>query len=151
MTSLTSTLVIARKALVAALDTGELAGKVHYAWPGPDAAKQFELLWVDRVLDWSFVIPTIKAGRKQRQESFTLELVLWVPKPDVTSADAVLADERAVELMAVVDSVLADDVQAAEDRVQWLFLGAVSHELVPYGKGWACQILLQVQGQSRLT
>jgi hypothetical protein len=43
----TTTIGAARDALVAALNTGDLTGNVHYAWPGPEIAKgHLELVWI---------------------------------------------------------------------------------------------------------
>lgn len=147
-----TTLVTARKLLVSQLDTGDLAGNVSYAWPGPEVAKgRHELLWVDRVRDWTQNVPNMKAGRKQRQESYVFELVLWVAKPELTAATAVECDERAVELLDVVDDALADDVQLGETDLHWLLLTDRAHDLIPYETGWACQIVLSVEGSARLT
>lgn len=147
-----TTLVTARKLLRDQLDTGDLAGNVYYAWPGPEVAKgRHELLWVDRVVDWTQEVPNMKAGRKQRQESYTFELVLWVAMPELTAATAVECDERAVELLDVVDDALADDVQLGETDLHWLLLTDRAHDLIPYETGWACQIVLSVEGQARLT
>lgn len=147
-----TTLVTARKLLVSQLDTGDLTGNVYYAWPGPEAAKnRHELLWVDRVRDWTQEVPNMKAGRKQRQESYTFELVLWVARPELTAETAVHCDERAIELMNVVDDGLADDVQLSETALHWLLLTDRAHDLIPYETGWGCQIVLSVQGQARLT
>lgn len=150
----TSTIGLARAALVTALDTGALAGKVHYAWPGPQASRGArELLWIDRVPpgSWTQDIPNIKAGRKQRQERYVHELVLWVAKPELTAADAQAAEERALELATVVENALADDVQLAEANIQWMVLSDRLLDLVPFEKGWGCQIVLSIEGNARLT
>lgn len=148
----TSTIGLARVALVTVLDAGELAGKIFYAWPGPEAAKQrHELLWIDATTDWTQTIPNIKAGRKQRQESYVHELVLWVAKPEFTAAGAQATFERALELMEVVEDALADDVQLAETAIQWMVLEDREVALVPYEKGWGAQIIARVQGNARLT
>lgn len=147
-----TTLVTARNALVAQLDTGALLGNVSYAWPGPEVAKgRHELLWIDRVRDWTQTIPNMKAGRKQRQESYVFELVLWVAKPELTAATAAQCDARVVELMDIVDSALADDVQLGETDLHWLLLTERTHDLIPYETGWACQIVLSIEAQARLT
>lgn len=150
--STTSTIGLARAALVTALNTGALAGNVHYAWPGPMASKGArELLWVDRVTDWTQEIAGIKAGRKQRQETYTFELVLWVAKPELTAAEAQAAFERSLVLAAVVEDQLANDVQLAQASIQWMVLTSRSLELVPFEKGWGCQIVLSIEGNARLT
>ncbi|MGH3942625.1 MAG: hypothetical protein ACRDTG_29180 [Pseudonocardiaceae bacterium] len=148
----TSTIGLARAALVTALDTGELTGKVHYAWPGPKAAKQaYELLWIDRIPQWSQAIPNIKAGRKQRQETYTFELVLWVAKPELTAAGARQTFDRAVELLTVVENALAEDVQLGQSAIQWMLLADREVDLVPYETGWGVQIMPRIQGNARLT
>lgn len=148
----TSTIGLARAALVTALDTGDLAGSVYYAWPGPEIAKQaHELAWVDRVVDWQRTIPNIKAGRKQRQESYTFEVVLWVAKPELTAAEAQAAFERAVALLGIAEDALADDVQLGQSAVQWMTLSTTDADLIPYGKGWGAQIVMSIQGNARLT
>lgn len=148
----TSTIGLARAALVTALDTGQLADHVDYAWPGPELAKgAHERLWIDRVESWTQTIPNIKAGRKQRQETYVFELLLWVAKPEASVDGAQLTFKRALELLAVAESALADDVQLAELSVQWLALEDRTVELVPFERGWACQIVMQVQGNARLT
>lgn len=152
--STTSTIGLARAALVTALNTGALAGNVHYAWPGPLVSKGArELVWVDRVVpgSWTQEIAGIKAGRKQRQESYTHELVLWVAKPELTAADAQAAEDRALVLAAVVEDALANDVQLAQANIQWMVLTDRTLELVPFEKGWGCQIVLSIEGNARLT
>lgn len=149
----TSTLPLAKKALKTALDTGLLLGKVHYAWPGPEVAKGVhEAVWIDgNTPEWETGDPNIKAGRRQRQETYTLDVVLWVAKPELTAAQAEACDDRAFELLAVIENVLANDVQVGETSVHWLLPGSRTHNLVPLERGWGCQIVLQIEGSARLT
>lgn len=149
----TSTLGLAWQALVTAIDTGALAGRVFYAWPGPQAAQQnYEVAWVNgAVKDWAQEIPTIKAGRKQRQETYTLEVIIWVAKPELTSETAKTVVDRALLLADVVDDALANDVQVGELNVQWAMLAKREMDLVPYESGWGAQIVLSVEAHARLT
>lgn len=148
----TSTIGLARAALVTTLSTGQLAGKVYFAWPGPVASKgSHELVWVDRVAEWSSQIPNIKAGRKQRQERYIFELVLWVAKPELDSDSAQAVFERALALLAVVENALADDVQLGQAALSWAVLGELQVDLVPYESGWGCQIIPKIEGNARLT
>lgn len=148
----TSTLGIFRAALVVALDTGELTDKVHYAWPGSQIAKgAHEVFWFDEIPEWSQTIPNIKAGRKQRQETYTLEGVLWVAKPDVGVDGAQATFERALVLAAVPENVLADNVQLGETDIQWGLLAERTPALIPYEKGWAAMIVMRFEGNARLT
>lgn len=150
MTS-TSRIAEARTALVDYLAHGPLTGKVHYAWPGPNAANQPELVWFDNIVDWTQEIPNIKAGRKQRQETFTFELVIWVAKPEAGSTGHKATFDRAVELCGVIEGRLADDVQANLDVVQWITADNRQVDLIPFQSGWCCQIILQITGTARLT
>jgi hypothetical protein len=148
----TSTLGLFRAALVTALDTGALADKVHYAWPGPQIAKgAHEVLWFDEIPEWSQTIPNMKAGRKQRQETYTLEGVLWVAKPDVGVDGAQETFERALVLAAVAENALADDVQLGETGIQWGLLAERTPALIPHEKGWAAMIVMRFEGNARLT
>lgn len=148
----TSTVGVARAALVTALNTGDLAGKAYYAWPGPIVEKgSFEGVWVSGVPEWTRTIPSIKAGRKQRQERYVFTLALWVARPELGSDGAQATFERALTLFSVVEDALADDVQLGETSVQWMQADTSEVSLVPHETGWACLIETTVEGQARLT
>jgi hypothetical protein len=150
--STTTTIGEARAALVTALDTGVLADHVHYAWPGPISGEANELVYVHDVRDWTMDIPNIKAGRKQRQESYTFELVIFTAHPEQTAAGAQTAFERALTLLGVVEDELADDVQLGDSDIQLLQLAGVDDiSLLPHQTGWACELVALVEGQARLT
>jgi hypothetical protein len=143
---------VAKAALVSALDTGVLSGKVNYAWPGPVAAKSwFEGLWLGDVKDWQQEFPNNRAGRKQRQESFTIETIVWVAKPDQTSAGAQATQERALELLAVVENALANDVTIGNSAIQWGQVAALGNEMTPLENGWGCMITIDITAHARLT
>lgn len=149
----TSTVLAAWRALASTVDTGELAGKVHFAWPGPRAKGAKEIAWVDDITDYTSTIPTIKAGRKQRQESYVLELVLWVTRPQGDNAPAAAEATlgRALDLWAVVEGALADDVQLGEAGVQHFELAEVLLDMVPFEQSWGCQIVGRIDVEARLT
>lgn len=148
----TSTIGIFRAAMVTAFDTGELTGKVHYAWPGPQIAKgAHEVFWFDEIPEWSQTIPNLKAGRKQRQETYTLEGVLWVAQPDVGVAGAQACFERALVLATIPENALADDVQLGETGIQWGVLPERTAALIPHENGWASMITTRFEGNARLT
>lgn len=147
----TSTIGTARAALVTAVDEGELAGKAHYAWPGNAGDGVNELWWIDKVTDWTQQIANIKAGRPQRQESYTFETVLWVANPEGDADSAQETLERALVLAAVVENAVADDVQIGTTSIQWVELEERDLDLIPFGKGWGCQIISRIRGHARLT
>lgn len=148
----TSTLGVAKDALVAALNTGALVDRVYYAWPGPQIAKSwFEGLWLGDVKEWRQEFPNSRAGRKQRQEQFTIEAVIWVAKPDETSTGAKAAQDRALELLAVVEDALANDVTVANSAIQWGQVAALENALTPMENGWGCMITVDITAHARLT
>lgn len=147
----TSTIGVARQALVDALDSGALAGKVHYSWQGSHM-EQNEVAWVHDVTEWTQTIPNIKAGRVQRQESYTFEVVIWVAQPQGSADTAKTTFDRALALAAVAENALADDTDLGAAGVQWLVLeNREGPHLTPLDKGWGCEIVLSVNGSARLT
>lgn len=148
----TTTIGTARARLVVVCNAGEMDGKFHYAWPGPQIASgAHEVAWISNVTDWEQTIPNIKAGRKQRQETYKFELTLWVAQPDTGVDGAQACFERTLALMTVLENELADDVQAGTHDVHWLQLTERVPDLVPYENGWACMVVSTVEGQARLT
>jgi hypothetical protein len=147
----TSTAVTARTALHAALNTGELQNKSHFGWPGPPGDGENERLYINGLVDWTQAIPNIKAGRVQRQETFTFELVLDVVAPELTSADLADAMARAFVLAAVVENALANDVQLGETGIQRFELTGREYAEEPYEKGWRVLITMSVEVHARLT
>ncbi len=149
----TSVVGVARARLVEACGVGQLEGKFHYAWPGPNLSRgRHEAFWIDDIPKWTQSIPNIKAGRKQRQEEFSFEIVGWVARPDKVGMDgAQWVFERMLELQAVLENALADDVQLENSVFQWLQLTERVPDLVPHEKGWACMVVATVDGQARLT
>lgn len=150
--STTSTIAVARNALQIQIDTGALEGNVHYAWPGPVAEKN-EICWIDRIVpgSWTAEIPNIKAGRVQRQEAYTFEVVLWVTKPEEDADGAKTVFDRAVALAAVIEDAVADDVQLGNSNIGWTMISDRDIDLVPQDRGWGCQVILRIEGNARLT
>jgi DNA-binding protein len=149
----TSTIAIARQALVDLLDTGALAGNVYYAWPGGDVGERNEILWIDRIAPgtWTQEIPNIKAGRMQRHENYTFELVLWVAQPERNADGSKAAFERAVELAEVVENKLADDVTIGEQSLKVAVLESRDVDEVAFDRGRAVQLVMSINCQARLT
>lgn len=142
-------------AFLAALETALVSAlpgvKVSGAWPGPEA-QDAEMVFVgDSVDDWDVEIPSIKAGRKQRQESYTVTVEAWVAKPGaLRAASAAEARSRAVELIDEIDDFLADNPKLI-DSIQHARLVGRGATLVPFGQGWACQATASIEVAARLT
>lgn len=148
----TSTVTDFKTAVVAALAARpELNGvQVSYAWPGPQTRS--EAIFFSESLSGDSTVPTIKAGRKQREESYDLEIVVWVFHNAGTAATAAQSAEvRAFELMQSVDDYLADDPRAGLTTIQWARLGAFDSQLAPSDKGWACAHSRTISVAARLT
>lgn len=161
--STTSTLVTTKAALLDLLTT-ELAGvQCSYAWPGPDTANESvflgrhpgltgDLLGVSSA--YNSHIPTIKAGRKQRQESYEIDVTLFSFRPDLTAAGAQTAETRGMELLAGLENVLATDPKLGLTSIQWAQLARVEITgagPIPFEKGYASVLVAVVAVESRLT
>src|SRR5687767_13120938 len=90
--------------------TAALPGvQVSPAWPGPETANE-TLFISEEIPDWDVDIPTLKAGRKQRQETYTITVETWVAKPNEhRAASAGEARTRAIQIIDAIDDFLADD------------------------------------------
>lgn len=137
----------------ASRDDGQVP--VTYAWPGP--ATQPECVFLgpnpqtaDLRLDLSSDIPTIKAGRKQRQESYTVRVTVWEWRPDLTATGAATVEAQAFALAAEIEDVLANDPQAGLSSVQWIKVESLASTLFPFEKGWACELAMDLNVAARL-
>lgn len=130
--------------------------QVAYAWPGPNTKSEAVFLGYhpelrDIRLESVSEIPTIKAGRKQRQENYTVPVTIWTFHPEYTPDRADDCEARAFVLFGHLEDELADDVQIGLGSIQWARLGDYSSTLWPFNKGWACELVFEVDVQARLT
>lgn len=159
----TSTIPTVKAGLVtafsSALATASTSGgqiPVDYAWPGPDTAPECVFFGphpqtADIRIDIDQDIPTIKAGRKQRQEDYTLRTTVWVFRPDLTAAGAQTVETRAFTIGGLVEDVLADDPQGGIAAVQVIAVDTIISTLFPFEKGWACELGIDLNVRARLT
>lgn len=146
-------------AFTAALATASREGgqiPVTYAWPGPATSPECVFFGphpetADIRLDVDQEIPTIKAGRKQRQEEYTLRATVWVFRPDLTAAGAEAVETQAFTVAGLLEDVLADDPQAGIGAVQLIAVETIISTLFPFEKGWACELGLDLNVRARLT
>jgi hypothetical protein len=125
--------------------------KVTPVWPGPEAQDDEMVFMGDTVGNWDVDIPTMKAGRKQRQESYDVTVEAWVGKPgELREASATAARTRAIELIDAIDDLLADTPEVIAD-IQHARLTGRGATLVPFEKGWACQATATISVAARLT
>lgn len=137
-------------ALLAAIRTALPAVQVVEAWPGPDTADETVFIG-EEITEWTLEIPTMKAGRKQRQESYVVTVECWVAKPGaLRSVAAGQARTRAIQIIDAVDSLLANTPKLQAD-VQTAVIDSRGASLVPFGTGWACQSTAEIRVEARLT
>ena len=148
----TSTTVPDFLAAIVPLIAAELPGvQVSPVWPGPDVTEDETVFMGDAVENWDVEIPTMKAGRKQRQESYDVTVEAWVGKQgQLREASATAARTRAIELIDVIDSMLANTPEIIAD-IQHARLTGRGAILVPFDKGWACQATATISVAARLT
>jgi hypothetical protein len=125
--------------------------QVSPVWPGPNATEDETVFMGEAVENWDVEIPTMKAGRKQRQESYDVTVEAWVGKPgELREASATEARARAIELIDAIDDLLADTPEIIAD-IQHARLTGRGATLVPFDQGWACQATATISVAARLT
>ena len=164
--STSSTLVAVKSALVTQLGTAlegmaDDGGDVpaFYSWPGPNAEREClflgrPLFSIDATLSSVSVasdIPTMKAGRKQRQESYDIPGTVWSYRGDLTPEDAEEAETRVDELVNVVDDLLADTPNLGLSAIQHARLTERVYEIRPYDNGFVVAVFFTIHVEARLT
>lgn len=141
---------------IAGVDGGQV--EVSYAWPGPNTKAESVFLGRhphlhDITTTARHEVPNIKAGRKQRQETYPVDITFWSFRPDLTAVDAQIAEERAFVLFGYLEDLLADDVLIGlpDSTLQSATLNTPTATLHPFGKGWAAEVLATVDIAARLT
>lgn len=145
--------------LTTALATADRNGgqlDVFYAWPGPECPDEAVFLGPhpqtdDIRIDVDNDIPTVKAGRKQGQEEYTVLVTIWQFRPDLSADGAEDCETRAEDIYDEVYDVFADDPQIGLTSIQWAKVTGFSSTLLPFQKGWACEWRTEVTVNARLT
>lgn len=153
----TSTVATVKAQLVSQLDAA-LTVPCTYAWPGKSTAAECVFLGphpetADIRLDLSSSIPTMKAGRKQRQEEYTVRVTVWVFRPDLTTADAATCETRAFAILADIEDVLANDTRIGLGSavIHHMSIDSIASTLFPFQTGWACELGIDIAVEARLT
>ena len=145
-----------------ALATASASGgqvPTSYAWPGPSTSAEEQVFLGhhpelrDIALNPSHEIPNVKAGRKQREETYQVPVTVWVFDTDSTPDAAATVEARAYTLFGLLEDVLADDPQIglAQGVIQWAKTAGHVTTLWPFNKGWACSLVFDVDVSARLT
>lgn len=165
--STTSTVPTVRAQLVtlftSALATAGTTGgpvQVAYTWPG--AAAESECVFLGRHPDIEGVasggvrgrssLATFKAGRKQRDENYTVDFTVWSFHPDLKPDQATSADARGFAIRALCEDVLAADPRIGLGTlIVKAELGEYAADLIPFETGYISYIVQAVEVEARLT
>lgn len=117
---------------------------VSYTWSGNETEPEAAFLghhpeFRDILTRDDQVIPTIKAGRKERREDYEVPLTVWVFRPDLSADDAKTCHERAFAIFAEIEDFLADDpALGLSPSIHWCRIASYDDLLIPFQSGWAC-------------
>lgn len=126
------------------------------SWPGPEAKPEMIVLGGDtgETIEWTgYAIPTIKAGRKQRQEDYAVLFAIYVAgAPNTSPANPKPARDRAFQIFATVEDSLADDVTIDTDfnTVQWAVSAPRTAMPRMFENGWMYRIQGAFEVHARL-
>lgn len=137
----TSTVPVVMPALKKVIED-KLPGDVRAfdAWPGNESIPEMVIFGA---YEWEmYEIPTYKAGRKQRQEEWTVifELVVFDTTGHTEPDDAKPSRDRAFELFQALEDVVADDPDIDLADVQRIELRPDEAQFHTYDRGWAFSI-----------
>lgn len=138
----------------ASRDGGQL--QVFYSWPGPQCPEEAVFLGphpetADIRIDVDNEIPTIKAGRKQGQETYDVIVTSWQFRPDLSADGAETCEVRAEDVYDLIYDEMVDDVTIGLSGIQRVEVTGVESTLFPFQSGWACEWRTTVTVHARLT
>lgn len=97
---------------------------------------------------YSSEIANLKSGRKQRDETYSIEVIFWVAKPRGVPYDA---DTRVWTLFAELEDLLADDpTLGAVDGLAWAVLDDVEAGVDIEKEGPVAWVVASVDCKARL-
>lgn len=145
-----STIPAVRTAFADAMTANGAVGgagvQVSRGYPGESFIER-ESVYVDRITG-AHAIANIKAGRKQRDETYKLVVVVSVAEDIGTVADV---EDRAFELLAEVEDWLADDPSLGDvDGVVFATAGEFELFSDMTANGVACVIRFDIDVTARL-
>lgn len=149
--STTSTVPAVLDAFLAAINQ-QMAGVTAFeSWPGPEATA--EMVFLGEVTWDDYEIATIKAGRKQRDETWHVEFDLWVAgQGDTTPANPKPQRDRAFQILTAMENVLAVDPTAGSGfaTVQHVQIHPENGKPIRFEGGWAWAIKGHITTHARL-
>jgi hypothetical protein len=146
----TSTVPTVKAALVTLL-TAAIAGtdvQVMHGRTQDSLVKKRRVVVVGAASPYSSEIANIVAGRKQRDERYTVDVLFLVAQPRGKAADA---ETAAWSMFAVLQDVLADDPSlGGVDGLVWAVLGSVDSDVAMEKEGPVAWISAGVDCYGRL-
>lgn len=154
MTTPTTSSVPAVTDAVIGVLTAAVGFDVFEAWPGPEATA--EMVFLSGV-EWDeYRVPTIKTGRKARQEDYRLKFEVWVVLAEDTSPGRPkVSRDRAFELFGLVEDAFSEDPSVglgyAANSIQWALAAPSDAGPIKFDNGHAYQIKGAVEVHARLS
>jgi hypothetical protein len=148
MAATSSTVPAVKSALVSLLTSAISDSTVQVVYGRPqDSLVKAQFVHVADV-DYSAEIANIKAGRKQYDENYTVDVVFAVGKPRATSVDT---EARAFALFEYLRDLLADDPSlGGVDGVVWAVLESVDAATEHQGNVVVSVIVATVRVRARV-
>ena len=145
----TTTVAAYRAALFAAMQADATLGAIQVAYGAPYDARREEGIWLGRSLDLgSSDDPYLKSGRRSRQESYEVEVTLFVASQKTAPASEI----RAAVLIAALEDILALDTTLSVDGVLYALPTSFTWDTNLGGDGGtpATEVTFTIQVEGRL-
>lgn len=97
---------------------------------------------------FTHALATIRSGRKNRDELYTLRLEIAACGPGQASPSA---EARAFELLETIENVLADNPNLGGELIEWAELSECTAGLDENLEGWSGLIRIGIECHARLT
>lgn len=138
-----------RSALLAALQAKPALAQVQVTYSHPGDTREDESIYLGEIRGDSNVA-TLRAGRKHREERYTLDV--WIDV-DAVGPDAQTASERAWALYGELEDILADDPTVGLTAPFRAVLGDYTETLMfdESRRGWGSLLRTGVDCENRLT
>lgn len=148
--STTSVVPAVLDGLLAAIEASAFPFPAYEAWPGPDAAPK---MFFFGEFEWDeYRIPTLKDGRRQRQEDFDISWELWIATGESSPTNIKTQRDEAFEALGEIEGVLAEDPTGGTDfaSVQHVQLRLERGGAFKFERGWFYRLAGTVHVEARL-
>jgi len=136
-----------KTALITAMGNEAALDGIPKAYGDPGELGRTEHIWIGAATDGESFNPTFRAGRKRREEEYTIDVTVMVSsmaRPEINEA-------RAVTIGTVIAEMLADDPQVnAVTNLMWCALDAWELDTIETGEGPQTTYTLTLRAKGRL-